>query len=595
MTITASRRVPAHLRSYVVRQHYEAYTPVDQAVWRFVMRQNRYFLEGRAHPAYLDGLTASGISIERIPHVEEMNRCLGPHGFGAETIGGFIPGVAFYDFQAHGILPIATGIRKLEHIDYTPAPDILHEAAGHAPILCDPGYAHYVKVFGEIGAKALASQAEHEVFDAVKHLSDILEDGTSSPEEIAQAKEVLAQKQAAATVPSEAELIARLYWWTVEYGLYGDLEHPLIYGAGLLSSIGESRSCLTDAVQKLPFDLEACLATPFDITTQQPQLFVCQSFDQLTDAVRTFAKRMAFMHGGVEGLRKAVRSGHTATVVYDSGLQVSGTVTEVLTDHHGEAAYLRFGSACALAYDGSQLPEQGKNRHPEGFSSPVGRIVGLDRALQDCTVSDLKRLGIVQGTRGRLLFSSGVEVGGLVTKLTWQQGKLVLITWSDCTVTWDDKVLFAPAYGPFDMAVGATIRSVFADAADPEHFYADTTAKTPAEPAVSIAHTDTREVSLLLQLYSDVRQLREDLAAGTSPLTDSEIDTRLTAIHLRLKDSFSDDWLLRIELYELLCTTHRLPTVRTEILADIRTLQSAQYAHLGEWIDNALALAERPL
>ena len=83
-----------------------------------------------------------------------MNECLAPSGWGAVTIDGLIPGVAFFDFQGHGLLPIATDIRKVENIEYTPAPDIVHEAAGHAPILLDPTYAKYVKRFGQIGAKA---------------------------------------------------------------------------------------------------------------------------------------------------------------------------------------------------------------------------------------------------------------------------------------------------------------------------------------------------------------------------------------------------------------------------------------------------------
>ena len=82
-----------------------------------------------------------------------MNDCLAPSGWGAVTIDGLIPGVAFFDFEGHGLLPIATDIRKVENIEYTPAPDIVHEAAGHAPILLDSTYAKYGKRFGQIGVK----------------------------------------------------------------------------------------------------------------------------------------------------------------------------------------------------------------------------------------------------------------------------------------------------------------------------------------------------------------------------------------------------------------------------------------------------------
>jgi len=587
-----SRHVPAHLRTFVVHQHYEHYTSIDQAVWRFVMRQNRHFLEGRAHPAYLEGLRASGISIEAIPQVEEMNRCLRPYGWGAETIGGFIPGVAFYDFQAHGILPIAAGIRKLEHIAYTPAPDILHEAAGHAPILCDREYSRYVKVFGDIGAKALASQAEHDVFAAVKYLSDILEDGTSSEDEIARAKAVVAAAKHAAAEPSEAELIARLYWWTVEYGLYGDLSNPLIYGAGLLSSVGESRSCLSAAVRKLPFDLETCIATPFDITTQQPQLFVCQSFDELTQAVSAFSQRMAFRHGGVAGLHKAVASGHTATIVYDSLLQVSGTLTEVFTDAEGQAAYLRFTGPTALAVANQELPGQGKARHAEGFSAPVGRLIGVAQPLSRMDTDDLLRLGLKESARASLAFASGVTIRGTVRHFLFQQGRLVLITWSDCTVSWQNQTLFAPSYGFYDMAVGEHITSVYADAADPEHFYAPTGDASHALAATDIPQALTTPSDAVLDgLYRQLRALRAD--SLTHSLARPTLDAQIEDIYHTLQANYPEDWLLRVEIYELLCLTAHLPTIRASVLGDVYRLRQTQYTHLSELIDNALSLAER--
>ena len=152
--MTKKTEIPSHLKPFVSTQHYDQYTPVNHAVWRYIMRQNHSFLKDVAHPAYVNGLQSSGINIEAIPKVEEMNECLASSGWGAVTIDGLIHGVAFFDFQGHGLLPIATDIRKVENIEYTPAPDIVHEAAGHAPILLDPTYAKYVKRFGQIGAKA---------------------------------------------------------------------------------------------------------------------------------------------------------------------------------------------------------------------------------------------------------------------------------------------------------------------------------------------------------------------------------------------------------------------------------------------------------
>ena len=204
-----AKKIPRHLQKYVVDQQYEKYTPIDHAVWRYVMRQNHNYLKDTAHQAYVGGLKSSGISVERIPNVTDMNKALEPYGWGAANIDGFIPGVIFFDFQAHGILPIASDIRKLENIQYTPAPDIIHEAAGHAPILCEEKFSEYVKLFGQIGSKALATSEEHDLFEAVRTYSNLLESGKATKAEIEAAKVNFEEKQAAVTELSEAEQISR--------------------------------------------------------------------------------------------------------------------------------------------------------------------------------------------------------------------------------------------------------------------------------------------------------------------------------------------------------------------------------------------------
>ncbi|MDP6909737.1 MAG: phenylalanine 4-monooxygenase, partial [Flavobacteriales bacterium] len=135
--------LPEHLRHYVVDQNYDRYTTIDHALWRYVMRLNYNFLNRTAHPSYMNGLKQTGIDIERIPDIREMNEVLGKIGWGAVCVDGFIPPSAFMEFQAHNVLVIAADIRQLKHIEYTPAPDIIHEAAGHAPIIADPEYAEY--------------------------------------------------------------------------------------------------------------------------------------------------------------------------------------------------------------------------------------------------------------------------------------------------------------------------------------------------------------------------------------------------------------------------------------------------------------------
>src|SRR6187551_1449397 len=330
MNNKAVASLPKHLLQFAVDQRYDEYTPVDHAVWRFIMRQNIFFLKEYAHKLYFQGLLDTGISFDRIPRIEEMNEILGKIGWGGVAVDGFIPPAAFMEFQAYRVLVIACDMRQINHIEYTPAPDIVHEAAGHAPIIVDREYSNYLQRFGEVGAKAMSSKKDFELYQAIRHLSILKERPNADPKEVDEATKLVEHRQKTLGTPSEMALLSRLHWWTVEYGLIGAFENPKIYGAGLLSSIGESVSCLEPNVKKLAYSIDAA-NQPFDITTKQPQLFVCRDFQHLTEVLEEFAGRMAFRVGGLEGIRKALDARNTATCEYSSGLQVSGPFTEMLT------------------------------------------------------------------------------------------------------------------------------------------------------------------------------------------------------------------------------------------------------------------------
>ncbi|MEH7505212.1 aromatic amino acid hydroxylase [Neobacillus drentensis] len=544
--ITAARKIPRHLQKYVVDQQYEKYTPIDQAVWRYVMRQNHHFMKESAHPAYTGGLRSSGIAIEKIPNVNEMNEALAPFGWGAANIDGFIPGVVFFDFQAHGILPIASDIRKLENIQYTPAPDIIHEAAGHAPILGEEKFSEYVKLFGKIGSKALATKEEHELFEAIRTYSNLLESGYATKAELEEAKATFEEKQKAVTELSEAEQISRLYWWTVEYGLIGTVHNPKIYGAGLLSSVAEGRNSLSQNVVKHSFDLQHVIETSFDITKPQPQLFVCESFDQLIEAVKEFASTMALNVGGTESLEKALRSNHTATFEYSSGLQLTGTLSTIIKDVNGEAIYMKTEGPSALAFENIELKGHGKKTHHDGFGSPIGKLKNIDTPVEDLTNGELHTLGIEIGEQCSLHFDSGVQVSGIPNKIIRKNGKLILISFTNCKVLLNEETLFHPNWGTFDMAVGKSITSVFAGAADSEQFFSDLE-EVKQKPLV------IKELTPLEQLYGKVRNLRDN-----EDNLNSLQDELLEVIEI-LSNEYQQDWLLRIEIIELLIKQNLLP------------------------------------
>ncbi|MCM3726269.1 aromatic amino acid hydroxylase [Neobacillus cucumis] len=538
MTDKEKKQIPKHLQPYISTQYYHNYTPIDHSVWRFVMKQNHYFLKDIAHPAYVNGLRDSGIKIDQVPKVGDMDTSLAKIGWGAVTIDGLIPGSAFYGFLANRILPIATEIRNIQNIAYTPAPDMLHEAAGHAPILLDETYRDFVRKIGEMGAKALSSKEKLEVFKAVRHLTIIAEDPDSTPEQVQEAERQVVEARSRVKGLSEADKVSRLFWWTVEYGLIGDMNNPKIYGAGLLSSVGESQSCLKPDVKKIPFSVEECINTPYDVTKPQPQLFVCKSFDDLVEKIEQFASTMAFRKGGTESLDQALESNSVATMVLSSGLQVTGTLTAILKDENAEAIYVRTKGPTALSYDYKQLKDQGTDIHRKGFGTPIGKLKG-GIVIEACTTKQLQALGIKEGTNVLLNFQSGVTVEGLVKNILFYDEKPILISFSNCQVTYKNIVLFEPSWGIFDMAVGARVTSVFAGAADPNHYY-----DSPSTNDESMEEVEQQCLTELENMYAEIRDLREGQWKQTNLM---HVD-RVLAI---LDQKYPNEWLLRIEILEL--------------------------------------------
>lgn len=529
-------RLPRHLLSLVIDQPYNDYTAQDHAVWRYVMRQNVKYLPHVAHHSYLDGLRRTGISIESIPHMYGMNRILREIGWAAVAVDGFIPPAAFMEFQAYNVLVIAADIRPVDQISYTPAPDIIHEAAGHAPIIADTEYATYLRDFGKTGSLAFASKYDDQVYEAIRHLSILKADPYSGKEIIEQAEAELDRLSKLSSGPSEMALLRNLHWWTVEYGLIGELKHPRIYGAGLLSSISESYNCLQDRVKKIPYSLEARLVN-FDITTEQPQLFVASDFFQLNEVLEEYASGMAFRTGGLPAVRKAIESGSLCTVQYSSGLQVSGMLTGA-QEFRNEPAYLSFTGPVALSVEGRMLPGHDQRTHPHGFGSPAGRMRNLPTSPEWLSTAELEAMGLVEERKCSIAFESGVEVDGVLRHITRHEGRILLLSFSDCVVTRNGSVLFEPSWGIYDMAVGEAISSCFSGVADPDAF--DFSFPVPAEKTHKIIHSESSRE--LHRYYSLVREIREK---------GNGIDG-LAAIFQGIKDRFPADWLLPLEIYELI-------------------------------------------
>jgi phenylalanine-4-hydroxylase len=289
--------LPDHLKKYIVDQDNINYTPKEQAIWRYILRQLKNFLKDHAHESYLSGLDKTGISSEEIPRIKDISKHLEKFGWRALPVSGFIPPAAFMELQSLSVLPIASEMRSLDHLKYTPAPDIVHEAAGHAPFLAHPEFAEYLKKYSSVAKKAIVSKEDLDIYEAIRVLSDVKENPASTKDQIFEAEKTLEKVVAENKTVSEAAELGRMNWWTAEYGLIGSLENPKIFGAGLLSSVGESKACLESKVKKLPLTID-CLKYSYDITEQQPQLFVTPSFKHLETVLAEMAEGMAFKTGG---------------------------------------------------------------------------------------------------------------------------------------------------------------------------------------------------------------------------------------------------------------------------------------------------------
>jgi phenylalanine-4-hydroxylase len=525
--------LPPHLKQFIVNQNYSKYSPIDQAVWRYVMRQNYNYLKTVAYYPYIKGLEQAGLSIESIPDLQTMNDNLGKIGWGAVTVDGFIPPAAFMEFQAYRVLVIAADIRQINHIEYTPAPDIIHESAGHAPIIADSDYSNYLSYFGSIGAKAMFSKKDFELYEAIRKLSILKEAVDTSIDKIEQAELDLKSMGE----PSEMALLSRLHWWTVEYGLIGTLENPKIYGAGLLSSIGESATCMQPEVPKLWYTAEA-VNYAYDITQPQPQLFVTPNFQNLMKVLEDFANTMAFRKGGTEGIVKAFECKNSCTAVYSSGLQVTGVFNSFILDSEHQLSFIKTEGQSALAFENKQLEGHGKTYHASGFSSPVGKLKSLAKPLEDFSISDLEQMGIQLGKKANLEFESGIRVEGVVKNLLVKKDKLILISFQDCTVKSPaDEVLFLPEWGIYDMAVGQKIVSVFNGAADKSTF--EDVIEVSTKKTEPIIYTE--KTLLLHELYAKVRTIRE---------VHSGLDA-LIPLTKKLQEEFPEDWLCTLEILEI--------------------------------------------
>ena len=256
MNAVAAPPPPGARPDWTIDQGWASYTPDEHAVWMRLYERQAAMLEGRACDPFLRGLEALDLHQGGIPDFERMNAELGRlTGWSVVAVPGLVPDEVFFDHLANRRFPAGRFIRRADQLDYLEEPDVFHDVFGHVPMLTDPVFADYMQAYGRGGLSALGRGQLHN--------------------------------------------LARLYWYTVEFGLMQTATGLRIYGAGIVSSRAESIFALDDpSPNRLGFDLTRVMRTPYRIDDFQQTYFVIPSLQALLDAT---LQDFAPIYGRLEG------------------------------------------------------------------------------------------------------------------------------------------------------------------------------------------------------------------------------------------------------------------------------------------------------
>jgi phenylalanine-4-hydroxylase len=534
------------LRQYVVEQDYAQYTARDQALWRFVLTQTHARLLHTAHPAYAQGFARAGISTERIPELAHMDERLSSAGFRVVCVDGFIPPRAFQGFQACGVLPIAADIRSVAHLAYTPAPDIIHEAAGHAPFLPHPEYARFLRRVGACSEHAFETEHDRAVYQAIYALSELKENPQSTAQQLTEAQSALARLLATERRVSEATRMARFYWWTVEYGLVGSPSNFRLYGAGLLSSIGEAHFCHDAKVKKLMLDAH-CTEVDYDITQSQPQLFVARDFEHLEQVLEEVEKTLSHVRGGCEALERAAQSGEPATLTVDSGLELVGKVCA------SEASWVEleapwFGSHADphAATPRAGMVTAGSSERLERYLLPLGTLE--DGTPLSALSLDTLRRHTDAGGQLKLRTRGGWSIRGQLGELTVHDGRVRTAILHDCEIARGDE-LWLRSHAAYPLLFAQQV--VTASPVLPAGYLPATNYPTLRVPKPRNFDVAERRLIALHEQVADFCS-PADPPASCRPQASAAAPAGLSAVHEVLRQHFPREWLLRLNLLEAL-------------------------------------------
>ena len=535
-------RIPTHLKKYIVQQDYSQYTYIDQACWRFIMQISINFFKNHADKTYIEGLKKTGVTINRIPKIQSINKKLLEFGWRAVCVRGFIPPQVFMEFQSLKMLPIAADMRNHHHLTYTPSPDIVHEAAGHAPIIANKDYSEYLINYGEIASKAILSSEDMDLYYAIRNLSDIKENIQSTKKQIKDSENKLKTAYNKISYSSEASYLSRMNWWTVEYGLIGDIHNPRIFGAGLLSSVAESENCLTSKVKKIPFSLK-CLKYNYDITEQQPQLFVTSSYKFLSKELKKLSKTMSYKKGGKYGLDTAIKAKTLCTIKFENSIQISGIVSSYIINKKNNAInFIKLEGPSQISLNNQQIKNHGPLYHASGYSTPIGNIYKYKKPIDGLNKNEIRNLNIIKNQLCTLEFENNIVVKGFIHNLIKENSKISIITFKDCLVKHRSKVLFDPTWGYFDLICASKVESVYNGPADTAHYYIELENKKTRYTKYNTKQKlpeEIKKIDYYFKKIEDFKKIKNNIQ-------------ELSLLYRKMVKNNISDWLLK---YEFLCAT----------------------------------------
>jgi len=292
---------------------------------------------------------------------------------------------------------------------------------------------------------------------------------------------------------------------------------------------------MSNKVQKKDYSIEACKVN-FDITKPQPQLFVTPSFDYLIDVLYDFSESMAFKRGGRYGIEQAIKSANIATCEYDNGVQISGKFTK-LVKSNGLDVYLQTEGPTALSKDYLEIENHGVFFHKEGFGAPLGKVKNFD--FTNLNLDKCRDQGLLKSKKIKLEYNSGLLLNGTIKEFVLDKNKhVILISFIDCQIQFNDKVLFDKNWGQYDLVIGEKIISCFPGFADKKSFAEKKYDYKSQTIKVSYSESDKK----MHEVYSEVANIR-DSRSGYD---------KLKIIFEKLKSNDSQEWLLLIEICEII-------------------------------------------